>query len=84
MTQARDLSSMHALYVWLAPVSIFLARVVQQDIHVNIIAHSHNQTSFFFQKELRQFLFIRYGYATTKKVSHKNDETESRWAKCAP
>ena len=38
----------------------------------------------FFQKELRQFLFIWYGHATTKKVSHKVDETECRWAKCAP
>ena len=28
---------------------------LQHDIN---IAHSHNQTSFFFQKELRQFLFI--------------------------
>ena len=49
-----------------------------------IIAHSKNQTSFFFQKELRQFLFIWYGHATTKKGSHKVDETECRWAKCAP
>ena len=39
---------------------------------------------FFFQKELRQFLFIWYGHATTKKVSHEVDETECRWAKCAP
>ena len=39
---------------------------------------------FFFQKELRQFLFIWYGHATTNKVSHKVDETECRWAKCAP
>ena len=47
-----------------------------------IIAHSQNQTSF--QKKLRQFLYIWYGHANTKKVSHKVDETECRWAKCAP
>ena len=38
----------------------------------------------FFQKELRQFHFIWYGHATTKKVSHKVDETECRWVKYAP
>ena len=55
----------------------------QQDI--NIIAHSQTRpVFFFFQKELRQPLFIWYGHATTKKVSHKVDETECRWTKCAP
>ena len=43
-----------------------------------------DQFFFFFQKEPRQFLFIWYGHATTKRVSHKVDETECRWAKCAP
>ena len=73
--------SLHC-YHWMHFTNGFEKKLqLQQDI--NIIAHSQNQTSFF-QKELRQFLFIWYGHATTKKVSHKVDEKECRWAKCAP
>ena len=49
-----------------------------------LLIHKTRPVFFFFQKELRQFLFIWYGHATTKKVSHKVDEKECRWAKCAP
>ena len=48
-----------------------------------IIAHSQNRTRFF-RRNWDSFFFIWYGHATTKKVSHKVDETECRWAKCAP
>ena len=58
---------------------------LQPDIIILLLLLIHNtRPVFFFQKELRQFFFISYGHATTKKVSHKVDETECRWAKCAP
>ena len=50
----------------------------------NFFAHSQNQTSFFRKNWDSFFLFDMACHATTKKVSHKVDETECRWAKCAP
>ena len=55
---------------------------LQQDI--NIIAHSQNQTSLFFSEGTETVSFYLIGHATTKKVSHRVDETKCRWAKCAP
>ena len=50
-----------------------------------IIAHSQNQTSFFFSEGTETFSFyLIWPRYHEKKVSHKVEETECRWAKCAP
>ena len=48
-----------------------------------IIAHSQNQTSFF-RRNWDSFFLFDMATPPRKKVSHKVDETECRWAKCAP